>query len=133
MPRLFLSLVILVLPALIIIMSTVQDSAPGLCELKLPWLEIQTSGCLHLRIAYGVLGAAAAFGLIALMFWERIGLLSFFDVPWFGVGEDVENAGLLESVVRAAVFIVFLWLVIGMAWIAWIAIEKSMLLKTTAS
>ena len=130
-PWFFLTMAVVALPAIVIIISTIEDSA-GQCELKLPLLDIVTSGCRHLRVAYGVLGAIGAFGLIALLFWKSLGLSRVFEVPWFGIGDDVENAGLVESVVRAAVFVVFLWLVLGMGAIAYVGIERSMELKAAA-
>ena len=36
-----------------------------------------------------------------------------FEIPWFGVGEDVESASMLESVLRAAIFVVAVWLIIA--------------------
>ena len=83
-------------------------------------------------MTYGVLGAFAAFGLIALM-WDRLGLKRMFEVPWFGVGEDVENVGPVESVIRAAVFVLFVWFVLGMGAIAWLGVRKQALCRTSGT
>ena len=72
--------------------------------------------CSILRIASFGVSAAGAFVVIVLLWWlftELIGLRRIFEVPWFGVGEDVENVGVVESIVRAGLFVVVVWIALG--------------------
>jgi outer membrane protein OmpA-like peptidoglycan-associated protein len=57
---------------------------------------------------------AVAFGMF-LWWWQTklSGLRGMFEIPWFGVGDDVESASLLESALRAAMFIVTVWLILA--------------------
>jgi outer membrane protein OmpA-like peptidoglycan-associated protein len=59
------------------------------------------------------------------LFTELIGLRRIFEVPWFGVGEDVENVGVVESIVRAGLFVVVVWIALGLSALAFIGMSGS--------
>ena len=69
------------------------------------------------RIDHCVVAVIGAVGMTILLWWmlsELTGLRRTFESPWVGVGDDVENAGDRECVLRAAVFVFVLWLCIAM-------------------
>jgi outer membrane protein OmpA-like peptidoglycan-associated protein len=87
------------------------------CTLSLQFKGVVSGPCKILRISAFVGGAAGSFVLILLIWWllsDLIGLRRIFEVPWFGVGEDVENVGVIESIVRAGLFVIFVWIAIVM-------------------
>src|SRR5262249_23021082 len=121
-PWMWLLAAVLFVPAVVIAATMTEGwSLRGEWTSRLHLIGEITYKCQHLRAAFVVLGGLAAFGLIILA-WERTGLTRVFEVPWFGIGEDVENVGTTESIVRAAVFVLFLWLCVGMAAITWIGV-----------
>ena len=105
-----------------------QDCTPGLLfrgSIGIP--------CSILRIASFAVSAAGAFVVIVLLWWlltELIGLRRIFEVPWFGVGDDVENVGVVESIVRAGLFVVFVWIALGLSGLAFIGMSGTKFDKT---
>src|SRR4051812_33399572 len=80
----------------------------------------------QLRIASLLVSAAGAFVVILLVWWllnELLGLRRIFEVPWFGVGEDVENVGVIESIVRAGLFVVIVWLALALCALAYVGMS----------
>ena len=74
------------------------------------------AGCGYTRLILLVLAALGTAALLILLWWgisKLAGLRGIFEIPWFGVGEDVESASMLESVLRAAIFVVAVWLIIA--------------------
>ena len=74
------------------------------------------AGCDYTRLILLVLAALGTAALLILLWWgisKLAGLRGIFEIPWFGVGEDVESASMLESVLRAAIFVVAVWLIIA--------------------
>src|SRR5215470_7727865 len=121
-PLVLLLAAVLLVPALLFLATMTDSWSWGdKCTSRLHLLGDITYKCQHLRAAFVVLGGLAAFGLMILA-WERTGLMRIFEVPWFGIGEDVENVGTMESIVRAAVFVLFLWLCVAMAAVTWIGV-----------
>lgn len=72
------------------------------------------NGCELAGIIIVAAGIIGTFGLILLIWWRRSqlhGLKSLFELPWSGLDDvDVESAGAVESLVRAAVFVLIVWL-----------------------
>lgn len=67
-----------------------------------------------ITVAAASLGSVGVFILVWWVISELTGLRRLFEAPWLGIGEDVENASAVESVLRAAMFILALWLCIAM-------------------
>ena len=91
------------------------------CTLRLPFKGIIAVSCAKLRVASFAVSAAGAFAVIMIAWWllnEAIGLRRIFEVPWFGVGEDVENVGVIESIVRAGIFVVVVWIALSLCALA---------------
>jgi outer membrane protein OmpA-like peptidoglycan-associated protein len=83
----------------------------------LPLNQSETANCKLQELIIVAAAALGAVGMIILLWWvlsELTGLRRIFEAPWVGVGDDVENAGAMESMLRAAVFIFVLWLCIAM-------------------
>jgi outer membrane protein OmpA-like peptidoglycan-associated protein len=79
--------------------------------------QSETANCKWFELVVVAAAVLGAVGIIILLWWvlsELTGLRRIFEAPWVGVGDDVENAGAMESVLRAAVFIFVLWLCIAM-------------------
>lgn len=96
------------------------------CTLSLPFKGIVNFSCAKLRIASFLVSAIGAFVVVLLVWWllnELIGLRRIFEVPWFGVGEDVENVGVIESIVRAGVFVVVVWVALGLCVLAYVGMS----------
>jgi outer membrane protein OmpA-like peptidoglycan-associated protein len=121
-PWMLLAIPTLAVPAVAIWLTTEPDwMAATDCTDRGRLLGLKGYACDHLRMVLVGVAAIAAFGVIALAWWlisELTGLMRIFEVPWFGVGEDVESVGMIESVVRAAIFVLFVWLCLGMAALA---------------
>jgi hypothetical protein len=74
------------------------------------------AGCDYTRLILLILAALGTVALFTLLWWgisKLAGLRGIFEIPWFGVGDDVESASMLESVLRAAIFVVAVWLIIA--------------------
>jgi outer membrane protein OmpA-like peptidoglycan-associated protein len=87
------------------------------CTLRVPFKGLLLISCAKLRILSFALLVIGAFGIVVLVWWflnELIGLRRIFEVPWFGVGDDVETVGVIESVVRAALFLLTVWISLGL-------------------
>ena len=66
------------------------------------------AGCDYTRLILLGLAALGTVALFTLLWWgisKLAGLRGIFEIPWFGVGEDVESASMLESVLRAAILL----------------------------
>jgi len=125
-PWLLLALTILV-P--LIVLWAVLDVGPvrGTCTVAIPFFGSEDLPCVKLRIAAWVLGIIGIFSIVVLLWWllnELIGLRRIFEVPWFGIGEDVENVGTIESIVRAAVFILIVWFSLTICALAYFSITS---------
>jgi len=91
------------------------------CTLRVPFKGLLLISCAKLRILSFALLVIGAFGIVVLVWWflnELIGLRRIFEVPWFGVGDDVENVGVIECVVRAALFLLAVWISLGLCVVA---------------
>ena len=85
--------------------------------------------CTKLRILWFVLGAVGAFVVVVLCCWvanDLAHLRRTFELPWFGLGDDVENVGSLESVLRAGVFTAVLWAAIGLCLFAYSGMTRTL-------
>jgi hypothetical protein len=74
------------------------------------------AGCDYTRLILLGLAALGTVALFTLLWWgisKLAGLRGIFEIPWFGVGDDVESASMLESMLRAAIFVVAVWLIIA--------------------
>ncbi|MBR0868733.1 hypothetical protein JQ633_00070 [Bradyrhizobium tropiciagri] len=119
-----------ILPLLLILLKGgTSEPADNRCELHLPFGTIIELSCRALRIVSFIESAAGAFLVVVLIWWlfsELIGLRRIFEVPWFGVGEDVENVGVIESIVRAGLFVGAVWLTIGLCALAYMGMTGGM-------
>jgi hypothetical protein len=113
----------------LIVLWAVLDVGPvrGTCTVTIPFFGSEELSCVKLRIAAWVLGIMGIFSIVVLLWWllnELIGLRRIFEVPWFGIGEDVENVGTIESIVRAAVFILIVWFCLTICALAYFSITS---------
>src|SRR5262249_57877142 len=72
------------------------------CTPAIAQFEFLRLSCGKLRLLSLALSAIAAFATILVAYWfwdELIGLRRLFEAPWFGVGDDVENVGVLEAII----------------------------------
>lgn len=78
---------------------------------------LETSDCRASELIIVSAASLGSVGVLILSWWvisELTGLRRLFEAPWLGIGDDVESASALESVLRAATFILILWLCIAM-------------------
>lgn len=101
-------------PFFLIAVALLKKVWHGSC---LPLGLSETANCKSSELIIVVAAVLGAVGMVILLWWvlnEFTGLRRIFEVPWVGVGSDVENAGAMESMLRAAVFIFVLWLCIAL-------------------
>jgi outer membrane protein OmpA-like peptidoglycan-associated protein len=118
--------VIVPLIAFLVVLRGDADLVNRTCTPGLLFRGLIGIPCSTLRIASFVVSAAGAFVVIVLVWWlltELIGLRRIFEVPWFGVGDDVENVGVGESIVRAGLFVVVVWTAIGLSALAYMGMS----------
>jgi outer membrane protein OmpA-like peptidoglycan-associated protein len=77
----------------------------------------ETANCKSSELIIVFAAVVGAVGMVIMVWWvfsDLTALRRIFEVPWAGVGDDVENAGVMESMLRAAMFIFVLWLCLAM-------------------
>jgi outer membrane protein OmpA-like peptidoglycan-associated protein len=85
-------------------------------KLRNGWHCSSLDSCDYSTASVVILASLGAIGLSTLIWWwvsELTGLTQIFEVPWFGIGDDVDSVGMVECIVRAAVFAMILWICIG--------------------
>jgi hypothetical protein len=122
---------LLLLPLLVDFWFTIRDPSWGTsCNQQLTYFGLGDHKCEHLHPVIFALGVFGTFGVIALAWWaisKFAGLMHIFEVPWFGLGEDVESVGMMESVIRAVIFVLFCWLCVMMIALAVIGARPDLL------
>lgn len=112
-----LTVIVPLVAFLVVLVYVDRDLTNQTCTPGLLFRGLIGIPCSTLRIASFVVSAAGAFVVVVLLWWlftELIGLRRIFEVPWFGVGDDVENVGVIESIVRAGLFVVVVWIALGL-------------------